>query len=315
MINFVDPDNFQPLIQIGDYLQNEKTGKKIATIKGEIPRFVSNNDIYVENFGWQWNTWEHTNGSAIGPRVGLKEEILHRTQFFKYNFENKAILECGMGGGDDTEVLASLPFAEIHSFDLSNSVEKAAKHIKDKRLRISQASIYEIPYPDNTFDVVYCHRVLQHTPNPVRALKAICAKVSPGGLLFAHSYKRSWRNMMQWKYKYRWITKHLPLSWVYWYVQKIGPLMHSANRVLYNFTWTKYFAYALVPFYYLQSDSATNKQKLEFGKLATFDALTPKYDDPMTAEQFFGTIRKEGFEILNKHDPKSSPMWCTARKK
>ena len=39
-----------------------------------------------------------------------------------------------MGGGDDTEVLVTLPFAEIHSFDLSSAVERAHKHLKDNLL-------------------------------------------------------------------------------------------------------------------------------------------------------------------------------------
>jgi hypothetical protein len=44
-----------------------------------------------------------------------------------------------MGGGDDTEALLTLPFKEVHSFDISNSVERAKKYLEDKRLTISQA--------------------------------------------------------------------------------------------------------------------------------------------------------------------------------
>src|SRR3546814_10594638 len=71
-----------------------------------------------------------------------------------------------MGGGDDTEVLLKFPFSKIYSFDFSNSVDRARKFIKDDRSYMFQASILGIPLPDRSFDFVFCHRVIQHTPDP-----------------------------------------------------------------------------------------------------------------------------------------------------
>ena len=145
--SFVDPVSFDTLVQVSESLLNERTQKVVAQIVNGIPRFVKPEENYAESFGWQWKKWADNQSEARGSNIKQRELILARTHFSEYPIEGKRILECGMGGGDDTEVLVGLPFAEIHSFDMSTAVERAYEHLKDDRLFISQASIYGIPYP------------------------------------------------------------------------------------------------------------------------------------------------------------------------
>lgn len=56
------------------------------------------------------------------------------------------------------------------------------------------------------------------------------------------------------------------------------------------------------------------QQLIELEKLTTFDALTPRYDRPMTSRTFRATIESEGFRIEHYHDPPFSPLYCTAVK-
>jgi hypothetical protein len=56
-------------------------------------------------------------------------------------------------------------------------------------------------------------------------------------------------------------------------------------------------------------------ERLELEKLITFDALTPKHDHPMASDDFFGTIIKNGFDIIYKDDPATTPLCCTAIKR
>jgi hypothetical protein len=44
----------------------------------------------------------------------------------------------------------------------------------------------------------------------------------------------------------------------------------------------------------------------------TFDALTPWHDHPMRSRIFRDIIKSEGFNIRFIHDPKTSPIYCTA---
>ena len=316
MIDFVDPKTHELLEARQSGFVNSRTGFLVAPVVGGIPRFVEADENYAESFGYQWKKWHSIRSDIRNEGYNLRSVVLDRTHFQEFDLKGKTLLECGMGGGDDTEVLLGLPFSEVHSFDLSSAVERAARFLSDPRLRVSQASIYDIPYPDRSFDVVYCHRVLQHTPDPALALRKICAKVKPGGLLFAHSYKRSRRYMSEWRYKYRWLTKRLPWRAIVLYLDVLGPWLHKLNRFMYRRRLTRTIAYQFIPFFYLaphaEGGMTSETSVIELEKQITFDALTPWHDHPMRPEEFRSIIASEGFEILFMTDHPISPMYCTA---
>ena len=312
-IPFVDPKTGDPLEASGNRLQNASTGETVATIVRGVPRFVRPEENYAEAFGFQWQNWLTLSDAAHGAH-GKFDEILERTHWKDYPTQGASVLECGMGGGDDTEVLLQLGFREVHAFDLSSAVDRAAAALRDPRLVLSQASIFEIPYPDESFDFVFCHRVLQHTPDPVRALRSVCRKVRPGGVLFAHCYKRSDTHMRCFKYKYRPLTTRLPYRWVHRYVTTCGPALHALNRLLYRLgPRGRRISYEWVPYYHYRGYLDLDPPRLrQLEQLNTFDALTPAYDLPLTREEFCGAIESEGFRIEHLFDPPISPLYCTA---
>jgi SAM-dependent methyltransferase len=315
-VGFVDPKTGDPLLEQGGRLVSARTGAPVAAIVRGIPRFVPPEENYAEAFGFQWQTWSTLSDRAHGTRTKYGE-ILERTHFDAYPTRGATVLECGMGGGDDTEVLLQLGFREVHAFDLSSAVDRAAGYLTDPRLTLSQASIFDIPYPDAAFDFVFCHRVLQHTPDPMRALRSICRKVRPGGVLFAHCYKRSPGNMRSFKYKYRWLTTRLPYRWVHRYVTWCGPALHALHRGLHRLGPAgQRISHDWVPYYYYPGYLDLSPQRLrQLEQLNTFDALTPAYDLPLTRDEFCGTIESEGFAIEHLYDPPVTPLWCTAVKR
>jgi SAM-dependent methyltransferase len=317
-IPFVDPETGEPLVERLGCLVNPATGETLARVVAGIPRFVEPEEDYAESFGWQWKRWESARSDARNPGHRLRQTILRRTRFEEYDLAGRTLLECGMGGGDDTEVLLGLPFGQVHAFDLSTAVERAAKFLDDPRLVISQASIYAIPYPDASFDFVYCHRVLQHTPDPLEALRRVCAKVRPGGVLFAHAYKRSHRYMQEFRYRYRGLTTRLPRSWVYGFLRACGPGLHELKHWMNRWPRTRSLAYRYVPWYTMPSGGEggelPRRERIELETCTTFDALTPRYDQPLTTEEFVGTIESQGFRIEHLHDATVSPLYCTARR-
>jgi len=46
---------------------------------------------------------------------------------------------------------------------------------------VEEASVYELPYEDDSFDVAYAHQVMQHLTDPVSALSEMRRVVRPGG--------------------------------------------------------------------------------------------------------------------------------------
>ena len=133
MIPFFDPVTKTELATQGEALV-DSTGRVVAPIVDGIPRFVETSDDYAENFGWQWQHWHDAMSDSRATGRAKRDLLDKRTHFSRFDLDGKSILECGMGGGDDTEVLLQMPFAEVHSFDLSNAVDRAGKYLEDPRL-------------------------------------------------------------------------------------------------------------------------------------------------------------------------------------
>lgn len=319
-LQFINPENKEPLLQEEKGYIEIKSGNLIAPLINGIPRFVTSRENYAQSFGFQWNHWHDSLSESRGSSVKHTELIYSRTGFNNLPVEGKSILECGMGGGDDTEALLTLPFKEIHSFDISNSVERAAKYLDDERLTLSQASIYEIPYPDESFDYVFCHRVIMHTPEPQRAIDCICKKLKPGGYLFIHSYKKTPEYMSEFRYKYRPWMSNLPKQLVYILVNILAWPLHIVcscmNRLGHRM---RALRYQYIPWYYVYRQGEyrdmTPAQRVELEKMITFDALTPAYDNPMTTQELINALRRNNIEIVSLEDGLISPVYATGRKK
>lgn len=144
---------------------------------------------------------------------------------------------------------------------------------------------------------MYCHRVLQHTPDPGRALRSICRKVEPGGLLFAHAYEKSFPYMAEWRCRYRWFTKRLSWQRVRDDVDNWGPLLHRLTHWLYRSSIGRAIACDFVPWYYVSPKSnsgLSEAQLVEMEQHVTFDAMPPWHDHPMSSRTFLKVIEEEG---------------------
>lgn len=319
MISYINRKTGAALRAQGDLFVDCQTGETVASIRGGIPRFVQESDDYAGSFGFQWNVW-HSVLSESRSNYHHAKDLKARSGLWDSSFSaaGKTLLECGMGGGDDTEVLLSLPLAELHAFDISLAVDRAAKFLHDDRLRIAQASIFDIPYPVESFDIVWCHRVVQHTPDPEAAIRSVCKMVKPGGFLFLHSYKRSKKYMSEFRYRYRWLTTRLPKPWIYSFLRWFGKPMHFVNRLSKRSSFFSELTYKFIPFYQAPAngllDNMSREEVIEWERMVTFDALTPAYDNPMTTEQFTSILKSEGFEIVWLHDPEDNPLLARAIK-
>jgi hypothetical protein len=119
------------------------------------------------------------------------------------------------------------------------------------------------------------------------------------------------------KYKIRWLTKRLPHRWIHAYVRVCGPLLHRLNARLERLGGRgRRISYEWVPYYHYPKFMDLGPERLrELEQLNTFDALTPRYDDPLTREQFIGIIEGEGFVIEHLYVDEVSPVYCTAVKR
>lgn len=207
---FIDPKTKKKLIHSSDGLITENGKTKYPIIKN-IPRFVGQN-LYEDSVGG--DTLEEKTGISFGKKWREKTIIKVGTQS---NFEKntvkeqfRAMLGCEtdeklttillnskktLNGGCGTawsEYLFNVnPQCERHCVDLSLSVETAYENTKEmENVTISQASILELPYPENFFDIVYSDGVVHHTPDPKQATIELGKRVKKGGVLGIYIYNK-----------------------------------------------------------------------------------------------------------------------------
>jgi SAM-dependent methyltransferase len=98
------------------------------------------------------------------------------------------VLEAGCGTGAQTVILAkSSPGAEIVSIDISpESVRRAEERVKAEgiqNVRFQAADLFSLPFAPASFDHVFVCFVLEHLPDPGRALSVLRTLVKPGGTI------------------------------------------------------------------------------------------------------------------------------------
>ncbi|MEM9473514.1 MAG: class I SAM-dependent methyltransferase [Pseudomonadota bacterium] len=106
------------------------------------------------------------------------------------------VLDCGTGTGALSEALAVIgnrPL-KIDAVDVSPAMlDKAEARLKrigaDVALR--QADIQQLPYDDDSFDIVMAGHILEHLANPVAALAEMARVARPGALVFACLTRRT----------------------------------------------------------------------------------------------------------------------------
>ena len=107
--------------------------------------------------------------------------------------ESRTVLEVGCGEGFSTMRLAQLVHrrGELRSLDVEQRLVEAAR-ARNPGVQIDLGSVYELPHPDGSFDLVCCMEVLEHLTDPRAALREL-SRVSGRWLLLTVPREPLWR--------------------------------------------------------------------------------------------------------------------------
>lgn len=293
-LNFFEIDG-EPLKIIDDCLCSST---RRFPIRNGIP-IITPDISYAENFLLLREKHSELQLDSRNGTTDRFDTILSRTQWPVEFFNGKTVLECGCGAGPDTEILLSLG-CKVMGIDLTGSDIAKKNNNNNPNAQFIQGSITDIPLKKKSFDIVFCHRVLQHTPDPDATLAHILQYVKDDGAVFVHSYANTFIQRFRWKYFLLPITRNIPSITLYKMIQWYSRPMFHITNVTGHFKIGRIFNWIFIPFYNHrrapQFANLTNEEVLERSIHDTFDALSPKYDKPIKAS----AVRKIAASILKK---------------
>lgn len=128
------------------------------------------------------------------------EKLHHLLRLVDFDgYRGRTVLEVGCGAGVDLARFAK-GGAHVTGVDLTSSaIELARANFAQQGLsgRFDVADGEHLPFPDNTFDAVYAHGVVQYTANPRRLVDECRRVLKPGGTAIFQVYNRiSWLNAL-----------------------------------------------------------------------------------------------------------------------
>jgi ubiquinone/menaquinone biosynthesis C-methylase UbiE len=146
------------------------------------------------------------------------------------------LLDVGCGPGSITRGLAQrLAPGQVIGLDLSSETLAAARQDAVARglanLLYEEGSVYRLPFPDASFDVVFAHQVLQHLRDPGTALREMLRVARVGGLIAVRDV--DWGTASYWPAD-PWIDRFVEVHLKTWYRNGGEPRMGRKLRALFN---------------------------------------------------------------------------------
>lgn len=271
-------------------------------IRDGIPRFVADSN-YAASFGLQWNRFRTTQMDSASGAGLSSARFFAETGWTSDELRGRLVLDAGCGAGRFLEVAAETG-ARVVGLDLSNAIDAARKNLAYfPNVDFVQASLYEPPFKTGVFDACYCIGVLQHTPEPRRALESLPRVLKEGASAVVVAYERKPWTRLHTKYWIRPLTRRLSKPVLLRIIQWTMPVLFPLTEVLFRLPVVgSVFRFVIPVANYTHLRHLTLAQRYQWAVLDTFDMLSPAYDQPQTAPDLIRTLTAAGLENVHRRN-------------
>jgi 2-polyprenyl-3-methyl-5-hydroxy-6-metoxy-1,4-benzoquinol methylase len=239
-------------------------------------KYFADTNTYASLFGDQWKEYKKTQLDSYTGSPVSESRLDRCLGDIKDKLAGKQVLEAGCGAGRFTEVLLKKG-AIVVSSDLSSAVEVNAENfpVTDKHLVI-QADINDMPYADESFDVVICLGVIQHTPDSEKTIEDLYKLVKKGGSLIIDHYFYDRSNYFRLARLYRLFLRKKPAAYTIPYTQKLVKKYLPLHKKAAKFKLFSVLLNRISPVvsYYSVFPQFSEKLQQEWALLDTHDSLT-----------------------------------------
>ena len=161
-------------------------------ISEQVYKKIDNNLYNAEgDIWWKPDTVLYLLKTSINPwRVGFSSNVIKKMGF---DTKGKSALEVGSGGGILTEEICKMGFITTGIDPSDQSIRTATNHAKANGLNIKydKGTGENLPYPDNSFDCVFCCDVLEHVQDLPKVISEISRVLKPKGVFFYDTLNRT----------------------------------------------------------------------------------------------------------------------------
>jgi SAM-dependent methyltransferase len=310
-----------------EFLENEQGGDSPTQIicidqghsfpvRNDIPRFVDT-DNYAESFGFQWKKFSRVQLDSYNGTSFSEERFQSITNWTQEELVGKLTLDAGCGAGRFSEIALKYK-ADLVAFDISEAVDACRENLSSAEVLVCQASIYDLPFVPGAFDYVYCIGVIQHTPDPLKSIRALCRMVKPGGQIGLWIYEHNWKSYLGtlgFKYALRPFFSCLSRARQYIICNFMVNLFFPVVKLCKSRGLIGKIIMRLLPV--ASAHIQTVPLKLEDIKawvlLDTFDMYSPAFDQPQTYNTVADLLIDENFENVQRHSHGGISITATRR--
>jgi len=243
-----------------------------------------------ESFTDEWNTLQDDEITFLYTDDDLFR--LHREVWLQWETpppDVKRILNLGVGFGKESEILTKIvPGSTVFAVDLNLALLNRQDARVLPNVQFVIASVFHLPFPEKSFDLVYSQGVIHHTYSTRKAYDALRKCVRAGGYLFVWLYGAEDAFVLPGFAgtiaKLRWLTESL-----------IRPLIARLPRMARNAV-IKTFAVLLHP---LVRARVRLRSKWTFTNTThlMFDYLGPRYAYKHAYNEVIEWFEDDGFDI------------------
>ena len=241
---------------------------------------------YTDNFGDQWTRFPRLQLDSFNGTNISKQRFFSALSKTPDQLQGKLILDVGCGTGRFAEIALEAG-AIVVGLDYSSAAYVAAENLKEHHNFVAiRGDIYNLPFRKNSFDLVYCLGVLQHTPNVEKAFKSLPPVVKDSGNLVVDYYWKRLQTVVCWKYLIRIITSRMPESKVLKLLNIVHPVLYPLSNMVSRVPFFGKMFSRMFPIVNYSNDYPQLKNELlrAWSFLDTYDNWAPKFDKPQTTK-------------------------------
>jgi SAM-dependent methyltransferase len=254
---------------------------------------------YCQNFGDQWNRFRSLQVDSVSGKNESRKRFFAETGWKPEDIKGKLLLDAGCGAGRFADVAMEYG-AKVVAVDMSESVwacRKTLERFPQEDYLVVRANLFDLPFKQRIFDGIYSLGVLQHTPDPLLAIRCLTPFLTPGARLATWIYERralsihalqprTWirRAVARWSTESklrlsRWLTvMGFPVGWT------LSWFGRSGSRV------SQFLPYAAR--HHLGRGDL--RRQWNYSVMDTFDWYGPVYDQPQAEAAVIRVMKETG---------------------